>query len=112
ARSWTAPTVHSDRQMNRKRRARSQTARDGNGTTLALYGVFHDGETQSRTARLSRPRFIHAVEAFENPGQFVGGNPVAGVCNGKMQGLVMKVCGNAYFPARFVVVNRVIDEVR
>lgn len=54
--------------------------RHGDGATMPYYGILNYGKAQTGASGLTRPPFIHAVEAFEQSGQMLVVHAHAVVC--------------------------------
>src|SRR4051794_16666164 len=72
------------REMAGEGAAASFDALDLEVPAMAVQRVFHDGEAESRSARLARTARIDPVEALGEPRDVLGGNAGAGIAHGKM----------------------------
>ena len=60
-----------------------QFALGANGTAMGQHDVFGDGESQPSAAGFSGARFVHAIEALEEPREVLGGNAGAEILHAK-----------------------------
>src|SRR5215471_18602549 len=99
------------RQDNRECGPSTEAAGHRDGPSLALHGVFDDGESEARAPGRPCSRLLHTVEPLENACQILAGNAGAGVRYGESKSFGRGASRYANGTVLTVVVNSVVEKI-